>query len=195
MLPNWIPWRGFSSSYEKPVSLELQVMTTFFKISLRRTRFNQTPTKASMFNRKSAARLLHLSWEQVHLAALARLQDIAGYCRQLRTGGMSQHVRFLMIFQAACALVKDVNDLGMEMPSIEAHRRAFRPTHTWLSSYVFSFLGRETCLIQCQQWILLPNSLWKKGLHRSRVIQETLDSDSSKQSEDNSPWNWVILSL
>lgn len=45
----------------------------------------QTPTKASMFNRKSAARLLHLSWEQVHLAALARLQDIAGYCRQLGT--------------------------------------------------------------------------------------------------------------
>ena len=40
----------------------------------------QTPTKASMFNRKSAARLLHLSWEQVHLAALARLQDIAGNC-------------------------------------------------------------------------------------------------------------------
>lgn len=45
----------------------------------------QAPTKASMFNRKSAARLLHLSWEQVHLAALARLQDIDGYCRQLGT--------------------------------------------------------------------------------------------------------------
>lgn len=150
----------------------------------------QTPTKASMFNAKSAARLLHLSWEQVHLAALARLQDIAGNwgC------GMSQHVRFLMIFQAACALVKDVNDLRMEMQSIEAHRRAFRLTHTWLSLYAFLFLGRETRLIQCQQWIL-PNSLWMKGLHQSRVIQETLDSDSSEQSEDNLPWNLVMLSL
>ena len=78
MLPNWIPWRGFSSSYEKPVSLELQVMTTFFKISWRRTTFKHRPKPVCLTGKVHAARLLHLSWEQVHLAALARLQDIAG---------------------------------------------------------------------------------------------------------------------
>ncbi len=80
----------------------------------------QTPTtKTSMSNGKSAAKLLHLSWEQVHLAALATTtvstpQD-CGILQATGDCGMSQHVRFLMIFQAACALVKDVNDLGMEM--------------------------------------------------------------------------------